>query len=284
MSMAKSVTDLLTLKMKNIKMAMVLSIMLNRKDGWIEKRDIMKKFEEIVNEIKVLSDKMKDTENEIKAEKENHNKYFNELFEGLSFFEKVKNAKTHEEYKIKEEEHNLKISELENKLTFRKLKKKILENNARTALFNETFPTIIEVWNNYEGKKHGEKTSEKIRKEIREKTNCFIGLSGYCGNHVYIDYDFGTYFGKSSYYTEVYLKHEHKMLVNNVIQKVTMDDFHAVEKYIDDIDMHIHNMLIVYKEVQRKRKELETACAEFNLMTVDGIEYLYANKDSHSII
>lgn len=242
----------------------------------------MKKFEEIVNEIKVLSGKMKDTENEIEAEKENHSKYFDELFEGLSLYEAVKKAKTHEEYQKKTEEHKLKISELEENLTFRKLKQKVLYHNARTSLFFEVFPTIIEVWNKYEGKRHGEKTSEKIREEICERTNCRIYLTGYKNDTIIInhkDYYFGHF-----YEVKVYLKYDHDMLIDNVIQNVSMDDFQTEKKYIDDVDMYIHNMIILYRQAQRKRKELEDMYSEFNKMTVDGIDGLYMTKTSYEII
>lgn len=282
MSMAKSVTDLLTLKMKNIKMAMVLSTMLNRKDGLTEKRDTMKKFEEIVNEIKVLSGEMKDTENEIETEKENHSKYFDELFEGLSLYEKVKKARTHEEYQKKTEEHNLKISELGENLTFKKLKQKVLYHNARTSLFFEVFPTIIEVWNKYEGKRHGEKTSEKIRDEICERTNCRIYLTGYKNDTIVInhkDYYFGHF-----YEVKAYLKYDHNMLIDNVIQNVSMDDFQTEKKYIDDVDKYVEELIIAYNKAQLKRKELEDVYSEFNKMTVDGIEHLYMAKTSYGIV
>lgn len=282
MSMAKSVTDLLTLRMKNIKMAMGAFTMLNRKDGWTEKRDIMKRFEELVNEIKVLSDKLKNTQNEIETEEENFSKFVVEYFNGKSLREKVEQKKTDDKFKQKKEEHTLAIEHLKNVETFRKLKMKIMQNNARTSLFNETLPTIIEVWNKYEGKRCGEKTFDKIRNEIYEKTNCRIYLTGYNSDIIAINHK--DYCFANSYEVKAYLKYDHKMRIDNVIQHITMDDFHTEKKYIENVDIHIHNMLSAYSNAQAKKKELENAYAEFNLMTVDGIENLYIHKDSYSII
>lgn len=256
-------------------MAMVLSTMLNRKDGLTEKRDTMKKFEEIVNEIKDLSGEMQVTKNVIEAE----NNRFNFHASGMSI-EEFK--KFYEEHKEEREESESVLVTLYNEEIKQKVKQKVLYHNARTSLFFEVLPTIIEVWNKYEGKRHGEKTSEKIRDEICERTNCRIYLTGYKNDTIVInhkDYYFGNF-----YEVKVYLKYDHDMLIDNVIQNISMDDFQTEKKYIDDVDKYVHNMIIMYRQAQEKRKELENMYSEFNKMTVDGIEGLYMTRTSYGII
>lgn len=235
----------------------------------------MKKFEEIVNEIKVLSGEMQVTKNLI--EKENNR--FNFHTSGMSIKEF---KKFFEEHKEEREESERVLVELYNEETKQKVKQKVLYHNARTSLFFEVLPTIIEVWNKYEGKRHGEKTSEKIRDEICERTNCRIYLTGYKNDTIVInhkDYYFGHF-----YEVKAYLKYDHNMLIDNVIQNVSMDDFQTEKKYIDDVDKYVEELIIAYNKAQLKRKELEDVYSEFNKMTVDGIEHLYMAKTSYGIV
>lgn len=283
--MAKSVTDLLTLKMKNIKMAMVLSIMLNRKDGWIEKRDTMKKFEEIVNEIKVLSNEIQNVKNDSETENKAWDIYWHDTFDGLNLKEKVEKRKEiEEEYSKKQEEHIEKIAELERVLTNKRLKMKVLIFNTQTSLMHEVLPTFIEVWNKYVGKRCGEKTYEKIKNEIKEKTNCSVYLSRF-NYSIDINYLVGGYVSYDEYTKiEVYFKPDYKVLIDNVIQHITMDDFKTDRRYVENVDEHIEEMLKLYDEAQEKKKELEKAYAKFNTMVIGDIKHLYMHEDSRSII
>ena len=54
---------------------------------------------------------------------------------------------------------------------------KILNSNAKIALFNEAMPIVLEVLTKYKNKPYGPKTEEKIKDEIKEKTNCSFYIS-----------------------------------------------------------------------------------------------------------
>lgn len=49
-----------------------------------------------------------------------------------------------------------------------------MNSNAKIALFNEVMPQVLEVLAKYKGKPLGPKTEEKIKNEIKEKTNCYF--------------------------------------------------------------------------------------------------------------
>lgn len=53
----------------------------------------------------------------------------------------------------------------------------LLKNNARIALFNDVMPVLLEVLEKYKGKPYGEKTRDKISKEVEEKA----GARAYIG-------------------------------------------------------------------------------------------------------
>ena len=58
---------------------------------------------------------------------------------------------------------------------------KILQNNAKIALFNEVMPVALEILSKYNGKPYGVKTKQKISDEIKEKTNCRFYISSRYG-------------------------------------------------------------------------------------------------------
>ena len=127
----------------------------------------MMKFTEIMEAIKALNTEIKEAEDRQKTETD---RYF-ATFEGLTIKERIAQKKENPEA---EAEHLQRIAETQETITNGKLKLKLMQNNARISLFNEVMPIVLEVLQKYNGKPHGEKTSQKIRDEIKEKTNCFV--------------------------------------------------------------------------------------------------------------
>ena len=127
----------------------------------------MMRFTEIIEAIKKLNTEIKEAEERQNAETD---RYF-ATFEGLTIKERIAQKKETPEA---EAEHLQIISEIQETITNGKLKLKLMQNNARIALFNEVMPIVLEVLQKYNGKPHGEKTEKKIREEIKEKTNCFV--------------------------------------------------------------------------------------------------------------
>lgn len=56
-----------------------------------------------------------------------------------------------------------KIADLSASIYARKIENKILEDNAKAALFSEFWPVLLEILKPYAGKPYGEKTKEKIK-------------------------------------------------------------------------------------------------------------------------
>lgn len=97
-------------------------------------------------------------------------KFYNEITTSLTLFkdmEKYKKLKNSDKYKKLEQEE---IEEIENNKLI-KIKLNLLKCNLYNAIFIENMPIICEIWNKYEGKPYGQRTQEKIRDEIYEKTN-----------------------------------------------------------------------------------------------------------------
>ena len=140
----------------------------------------MKKFNEI----------QKDIEKTYQTIKEN-NKKIDELVSTYSnimdFKEKItqKRKVENEMCKLNEEIKDLQITI------------KILNSNAKIALFNEVMPQVLEVLAKYKNKPYGPKTEQKIRDEIKEKTNCSFYISDRYNSQEYhiipLEYSGNTY-------------------------------------------------------------------------------------------
>ena len=188
------------------------------------------KFTEIMEAIKALNTEIKEAEERRKAETD---RYF-ATFEGLTIKERIAQKKENPEA---ESEYLQRIAETQETITNGKLKLKLMQNNARISLFNEVMPIVLEVLQKYNGKAHGEKTSQKIREEIKEKTDCFV--------YVYADsfriVPCGTV--GNTYNVECGTKYENgnkkKVLIDNKINLVSMEDlevYYINRTYFDDLD------------------------------------------------
>lgn len=120
----------------------------------------MKKFNEIIKEVNKTYQKIKEVEEKTK---ELQNTYLT-----------IVNLKErHEKRKTVENE----LVRLEEKKKDLQITIKILNSNAKIALYSETMPIVLEVLAKYKNKPYGPKTEEKIKDEIKEKTNCSFYIS-----------------------------------------------------------------------------------------------------------
>lgn len=225
----------------------------------------MKTFDEIINEINAI-------------EFANIQKMADELYgtiQNLPFTERL-DKKRADEYKAKEQEIVQASADNQYKETY----KHYLVNNAKVSLFEEIKNDIVDIYNKYSGKKYGEKTKEKIRNEILEKTQCWIGLDGaYCDSrkwfmeiipkHKY--FKFGYQFGFKVYY-------ENFVDENNVIQKIDLQKFKqsTVYPYVDDIKARIEQLLTIQEEARKLQELLDEKMDEYNKLVVNGISRLRA--------
>lgn len=106
----------------------------------------MKKFNDIIKDVNKTYKKIKEVE---EKSKELQNTYLN-----------IVNLKERHE-KRKDVENN--IVRLEEKKKDLQITIKILNSNAKIALFNETMPIVLEVLAKYKNKPYGPKTEKKLK-------------------------------------------------------------------------------------------------------------------------
>ena len=238
----------------------------------------MMKFTDIMEAIKALNAEIKEAKEKQKAETD---RYF-ATFEGLTIKERIAQKKENPEA---EAEHSQRIAETQEAITNGKLKLKLMQNNARISLFNGVMPIVLEVLQKYNGKAHGEKTSQKIREEIKEKTDCFV--------YVYSDsfriVPCGTV--GNTYNVECGTKYENgnkkKVLIDNKINVVTMEDlelFYINRTYFDDLESTVAELKRIHAEAKQKQEELKTLCSQFNKLSVEGIHDLSHTEYSFNSI
>ena len=226
----------------------------------------MKKFNEIQKEI----------EKAYKTINENKNK-LDELIDTYSSIkdikEKVKQHKAIEKdmVKLNEEIKDLTITV------------KILNSNAKIALFNEVMPQALKVLEKYKNKPYGPKTEQKIKDEIKDKTGCGFYISSRYSSQEY--HIFPLEFNCNTYDIECGTKCENgkqkNLLDDNKIQVPELNDltiYYASKEYIDNIPKRIKDLKRLYKKAVEKQKDLDAACSEFNSLAVGNIKHIYPDK------
>lgn len=230
----------------------------------------MKKFNDIIKDVNKTEEKIKDIDKKIE---ELQNAYLN-----------IVNLKErHEKRKNVEDE----IVRLEEKKKDLKMAIKILNSNAKIALYNETMPIVLEVLAKYKNKPCGPKTEEKIKDEIKEKTNCGFYISTRYSSQEY--HIIPLEFGNNIYNIECGTKYidgkQKKLLDENKIQVLEFDDltlYYASKEYIDNIPKRIKELKRLYKKAYEKQQELAALCSEYNNLCVGNIKNIYKDKNIDS--
>lgn len=160
---------------------------------------------------------------------------------------------------------------------------KILNSNAKIALFNEVTPQALEVLAKYKNKPYGPKTEQKIKDEIKEKTNCSFYINERYNSQEY--HIIPLEFSGNTYNIECGPKFENgeqkKLLINNKIQVVEFEElslYYTSKEYIENIPQRIKQLKKLYKKAVEKQKELDTVCGEFNSLAVGNIKHIYSDK------
>lgn len=161
---------------------------------------------------------------------------------------------------------------------------KILNSNAKIALYNETMPIVLEVLAKYKNKPYGPKTEEKIKEEIKEKTNCSFYISIRHSSQEY--HIIPLEFSNNTYNIECGPKcidgKQKKLLDENKIQALEFSDitlYYTSKEYIENIPKRIKELKKLYKKAYEKQQELANVCSEYNNLAVGNIKYIY--KDKH---
>lgn len=232
-------------------------------------------LEQGANIMKTFNEIQKDIEKSYQTIKEN-NKKIDEL---VSTYSNIMDFKEKITQKRKVENEMCKLNEEIKDLT---ISIKILNSNAKIALFNEVMPQVLEVLAKYKNKPYGPKTEEKIRDEIKEKINCSFYIIGRYKQEYHI---IPLEFSNNDYNIECGPKFidgkQKKLLDENKIQVVKFEELilHSSKEYIDDIPQRIKQLKKLYKKAYEKQQELEKICSEYNSLAVGNIKNIYKDKN-----
>lgn len=227
----------------------------------------MKKFNEIIKEVNQTRQKIKEID---EKSKEIEKTYLN-----------IMNLKERHE-KMKTVEND--ILKLEEKKKDLQITIKILNSNAKIALFNETIPIALEVLAKYNNKPYGPKTEQKIIDEIKEKTKCGFYISVRYSSQEYhifpLDFIGNTYDIECG--TKCIEGKQKNLLEDNKIQVPELNDltlYYTSKEYIENIPKRIKDLKRLYKKAYEKQQELDKLCSEYNNLAVGNIKKIYKDKN-----
>lgn len=134
----------------------------------------------------------------------------------------------------------------------------ILKDNAAQAFFAENIGGICSIWSKYAGKACGEKTADKIRKELFETLGVRIWVSNkYSDACITCYFDTGAPFRSLEFCTKRPNGEAIPALVNNKIQPLSPYVFRVYNcgAYINDVAAHVQAI----REAHEKALEAEAA-------------------------
>ena len=226
----------------------------------------MKKFNAIIKEVNKTRQKINEVEEKIN---ELQNTYLN-----------IMNLKERHEKRKTVENDIVKLEEKKKDLT---ISIKILNSNAKIALYNEVMPQVLEVLAKYKNKPYGPKTEQKIRDEIKEKTNCSFYISArYTQDYHIIPLEFSNNDYNIECGTKCIEGKKKNLLDDNKIQVPELNDltlYYTSKEYIDNIPKRINELKKLYKKAYEKQQELDAICSEYNNLTVGDIKNIYKDKN-----
>lgn len=146
-----------------------------------------------------------------------------------------------------------------------------LQNNAKIALFNEVLPVFVEIINRFKGKRYGEKTRLKISDEIQKKCGCRVFIETSYHEQVAV---YGLNCHNVTFSGEYEDGEQKKVLIDNVIQEVSVDDFsldYINRTYYENIDEHIKRFEEIREQVNELHAKMKVLIDEYNNGVVDGV-------------
>ena len=158
---------------------------------------------------------------------------------------------------------------------------KILKNNYRIALFDETIPAVVTVLKKYNGKSYGPKTREKIRDEIKAAAgvNFYINSRTWC-DEIIISDEFLRYSAQLEINITADENGDRPRLLND--NKINAPEAEQLTMYyntfIDDPAERVQELKKAYNAACAAQRQLEKLCNEYNNLTVFGLDHIYAEK------
>ena len=134
----------------------------------------------------------------------------------------------------------------------------VLKDNAAQAFFAENIQTICSIWSKYAGKPCGEKTAEKIQKELFAALGVRVWISNkYSDACITCYFDIGAPF-RSLEFCAIRTNGEAiPALIGNKIQSLSPEVFRVYNcgAYVDDVPAHVQAI----REAHDKAREAEAA-------------------------
>lgn len=152
----------------------------------------------------------------------------------------------------------------------------ILKENAGRVLYADNIGKICEIWNSYAGKPYGEKTRDKIRKEIETETGLRVWFKAYPYAEIEINTaERGSLFFDYGATLSAWNKDGEKILTaENKINRVSADGFKLcyIGEYIEDPKKHADKIIKLHQKARQALKAFEDIASEYNQATRGKIE------------
>lgn len=158
------------------------------------------------------------------------------------------------------------------------IKLRLMENNARIALFHEVMPVAIDIMKKWKGKPYGDKTKEKILKEMLDRTECSLYINWSCIWILHARYNIRI---------DVIRKGDKVFLQDNKVQETSMDDLFIAyinNTYFEDLESAAQNLKDLHAEAIVKQKEFEDVCSKYNKLCVEGVKEINSSGYIYGII
>lgn len=149
---------------------------------------------------------------------------------------------------------------------------KVLTNNYNYIIVETGKAALAEILKKYDGKKHGEKTAEKIRDEMREKGFSFYFPTNYISqarDSISIN-ERGAY-GKG---LEIWTKNRAKIVDGtNTIHAEAVAEVVNRYKFIDNIETYLDKIERLTDETRKAFDAANAKAHELNEIAVDGLKW-----------
>lgn len=151
-------------------------------------------------------------------------------------------------------------------------RERILTNNYNYILVEMGKNALAEVLKKYDGKKHGEKTADKIRDEMREK-----GLAFYFPTNYFTQAKDSISINEREAYgrgVEIWTKNRVKIVdENNIIHAEAVAEIASPYKYIDNIEKYLDEIERLTDETRKAFDAANAKAHELNEIAVEGLKW-----------
>ena len=150
----------------------------------------------------------------------------------------------------------------------------ILKDNAAQAFFAESIGTICAIWSRYAGKPHGEKTGDKIRKELFAALGVRVWISDKYGDACITCYFESKAPFRSLEFCVIRTDGQKvPALVGNKIQLLSPDIFRVYNcgAYVEDVPAHVQAIREAHERARAAEAAFANAVSAYNDLTRGNI-------------